>query len=214
MNSAIITGTTGLIGKHLLQQLLDNDKYTEVIIIVRRPIALTHPKLKQQVVDFEELPHVLNGLNAKHAFCCLGTTIAKAGSKAAQFRIDHDYVINFAKACHAMGIEKFAVVSSIGANAGSSNFYLKTKGQMEEDLQSIRFKNLFILRPSILLGKRDEFRLGEKIGTIIIKLVGPFLFGSLKKYRGVHASKVAACMIKQVLIENIGCKIIESGSIQ
>jgi uncharacterized protein YbjT (DUF2867 family) len=211
--TAMISGATGLVGEQLLNQLLSDPAYGKVITVVRKPLERIHEKLEQKVIDFSQLPAVLAGLKADHGFCCLGTTLKTAGSKEKQYLIDHDYVVWFAQGCHNAGVSRFAVVSSIGANAGSSNFYLRTKGEMERDLQKIPFAGLHILQPSFLLGERKEFRSGEKIAITIMKVLNPMMVGGLKKYRGVQASAVAHRLIQEVLSETVGVTIKHSDCI-
>ncbi|MEI7726563.1 MAG: oxidoreductase [Bacteroidota bacterium] len=208
--TAMISGATGLVGEQLLNQLLSDPAYAKVIAMVRKPLEMTHEKLEQQVIDFAQLPAALAGIKADDGYCCLGTTLKTAGSKEKQYVIDHDYVVWFAQGCHNAGVSRFAVVSSIGANAESSNFYLRTKGEMERDLKKIPFTALSILQPSFLLGERREFRSGEKIGIAVMKALNPLMVGGLKKYRGVQVSVVAGCMIKQICSEKVGVTIIQS----
>lgn len=208
-NTAIIAGASGLVGTQLLNQILNDEYFTKVISIVRTQTDHTHPKLKQKVVDFNSLQHTMAGVVATHAFCCLGTTLSKAGSQAEQFKVDHNYVIEFALGCKNAGIDNLAVVSSIGANARSSNFYLRTKGQMEENIKQLMFSHLVIIRPSLLLGKRAEPRIGEKIGAIFNLLFSRFL----GKYKGVEAGAVAHTMLDALKKQEKGTKIIESDKI-
>jgi uncharacterized protein YbjT (DUF2867 family) len=206
--TAIISGATGLVGEQLLNQLLSDAVYRKVIAIVRKPMDLVHEKLEQKVIDFGQLPETITGLKADDGYCCLGTTIKAAGSKERQYVIDHDYVVEFAKGCHQTGVTRFAVVSSIGANADSANFYLRTKGEMECDLKKIPFKAIFILQPSMLLGGRKEFRAGEKAAIALMHVMNPLMIGGLKRYRGVQASDVARCMISHIISAENGVKII------
>ena len=208
--TAIIAGATGLVGEQLLSQLLSDPDYGKVIAIGRHTLAIVHEKLEQHVIDFGQLPEAISELNADHGFCCLGTTIKVAGSKEKQYVIDHDFVIAFAKGCHSAGVSRFAVVSSIGAKATSSNFYLRTKGEMERDLQKILFKGTYILQPSFLLGERKEFRAGEKTAITMMKVLNPLMVGGLKKYRGVNAGSVAQSMINAVKSAENGVKIISN----
>jgi uncharacterized protein YbjT (DUF2867 family) len=210
---AIVAGATGLVGEQLLIQLLSEPAYDKVIAVVRKPLGMVHEKLQQQVIDFGQMPAVIGAFKADNGYCCLGTTIKTAGSKEKQYVVDHDYVVQFAKGCQMAGVTRFAVVSSIGANAASSNFYLRTKGEMERDLKLIHFKSLQILQPSFLLGERKEFRSGEKLGIILSNLLNPLMVGGLKKYRGVHASAVAKSMITRILTGEDGSKIIRSDEI-
>lgn len=211
--TAILAGATGLVGTCLLRQLLSDPAYDTVIAVVRRPILPENNKLIQQVIDFGQLPEAIAGLHADHAFCCLGTTIKAAGTKEKQHVIDHDYVVQFAQGAFDAGARYFAVVSSIGAGAGSSNFYLRTKGEMERDLRKIPFTGIHILQPSLLLGERHEFRTGEKTAIAVMKILNPLMVGGLKKYRGVEASAVASCMIRMQLAETNGVTVTRSDEI-
>ena len=211
--TAIISGATGLVGEQLLNQLLADPTYGKVIAVVRKKMIMTHEKLEQRVTDFGQLPGALQGLQADHGFCCLGTTIKTAGSKEQQYLIDHDYVVDFAKACRATGVTRFSVVSSIGASPSSGNFYLRTKGEMEQDLQKIPFDALFILQPSFLMGNRKEYRAGEKIGIAIMKFLKPMMVFGLAKFRGVPAITVARCMVRVVNSDDHGINIIRSDKI-
>lgn len=210
---AIVSGATGLVGEQLMNLLLSGSDYGKIIALVRSSLDMSHKKLDQRVIDFSLLPEALHNVKADHGFCCLGTTLKIAGSKAMQYIIDHDYVVAFAMACHAAGVKRFAVVSSVGASAESSNFYLRTKGEMERDLKKIPFESLYILRPSLLLGDRKESRPGEKTAIAIMGALSPLFIGSLKKYRGVRAATVAACMARHVMMEDKGMKILTSDEI-
>jgi uncharacterized protein YbjT (DUF2867 family) len=214
MKTAIVVGATGLTGSCVLNELLNNPEYGSIIVAARKSFARNNPKLKLKIIEFDKLPGELTGLKANDAFCCLGTTLKKAGSKDAQFSIDHDYVVAFAKACALAGVEKFAVVSSIGANKDSGNFYLKTKGLMEFDIKGMSFKALHIFQPSFLSGDRKEYRLSEKIGGFLIRIFNPLLIGKMKKYRSIQASAVARAMVKQVNTDLFGVNVYTSDQIQ
>ncbi len=211
--TAIITGATGMVGSEVIRQLLNDNYYDKVIAVVRRPLEEKHEKLIEKIIDFEELPDNLDGISADHGYCCLGTTIRTAGSKQRQYRIDHDYVVMSAEAFRKTGVTRFAVISSIGADKESSNFYLRTKGEMEHDLMNIPFENLLILRPSFLIGKRKEYRFGESIAGVFLFFLNPFLTGRLKKYRGIKASAVAEGMISAMKNQSERRAIIESDRI-
>jgi uncharacterized protein YbjT (DUF2867 family) len=210
---AVVAGASGLVGEQLLNQLLADPAYGKVIAVLRKPMDFTHEKLEQKVTDFALLPSAFEGLKADHGFCCLGTTIKKAGSKEKQYIIDHDFVAAFARGCYSAGVTRFAVVSSIGASANSANFYLRTKGEMELDVRKIPFKSICILQPSFLLGDRKEHRAGEKIGIGIMKAINPLMIGSLKKYRGVQAAVVARCMIRVLNSGQTGINLVRSDEI-
>lgn len=193
MKTAIIFGVTGLTGKALLHNLVEDARYSKIYIVTRRPCGFIHPKVEEILFnykDFNEMP----SLQINHVFSCLGTTIKKAGSQKAQQIIDRDYPIEIAKYATKIGAEKMVCVSSIGADAKSSNFYLKTKGEMEEGVK-LNFKNAVFVRPSFLLGKREEMRLGERIGIAIFGLINPLLSGGLSKYKGIQVSQLSKAMI-------------------
>jgi uncharacterized protein YbjT (DUF2867 family) len=210
---ALVSGASGLVGSKLIELLLEDNYYDKVVSVVRKPLEIKNEKLVQKVLDFENISSDFGEIKADDGFCCLGTTIKSAGSQERQYRIDHDYVVEFGKASFNAGVRKFAVVSSIGSDKGSNNFYLRTKGAMEKDLERIGFEALYIMRPSFLLGKRKEFRFGEKAGLIFLYILKPFMLGRLRKYRGIKAQNVARRMIERVKSEDKGINIIESDNI-
>jgi len=213
MKTAIIAGSTGLVGNALFNQLILDDNYSSVIALVRKQNNSNHHKAQTVIVNFNDLSVSRENIVATHAYCCLGTTIKNAGSKEAQYKIDHDYVIAFAKFCKQIEVKTFTVVSSMGANFESKNFYLKTKGMMEEDLKLLGFESLVIVRPSLLLGNRNEFRLGEKIATLCMNLFSPLFVGSLKKYKGIKAETVAKAMIYFSNLSEKGVSIHENNEL-
>ncbi|MCC5919789.1 MAG: oxidoreductase [Cyclobacteriaceae bacterium] len=195
-SSAMIVGATGLIGNNLLHQLLKDSSYDKVIAVVRTKIDLEHPKLLQYVLDFEQLEEVGVLLAADHVYCCLGTTIGKAGSKAAFRKVDYEYVLAFAQQCLANKCQIFTLVSSMGSDVNSSVFYSRTKGEIEKALSDLKFPKLIIVRPALLLGDRSEKRFGEDLFKKV-SLAMPFLyFGPFKKYKPIHAEIVAQAMYK------------------
>ncbi len=209
---AIIIGATGLVGGHILRLLLEHPNYDEVTILVRRKIDLLHPKLNQQIFDFEKPDNEL--INADEIYCAIGTTIKKAGSKQAQYHIDCEIPVAIAKIAKAKNIPKFLLVSSLGADAHSSNFYLRTKGDLEQKIANLAFKSFISARPSFILGERNEKRIGEKIGVFLIKTIEPILFGSLKKYAGIEASDIAKALIKMANETHIGNHYIQSDKLK
>lgn len=193
---AVIAGATGLIGSFLVDQMKADSDVQTVTALSRREMNGSG-KITWTKVDFEKMSDLEEACEgADHAFCCLGTTMKSAGSKEAFRKVDHDYVIAFAKAAKSKSIENFNVVSAIGSDADSSIFYNKVKGEMERDLKNIGFESLHIFHPSLLLGPREERRLGEKIGTVGMKLASPLMMGSLTKYKPIHVKTVASAMLK------------------
>jgi len=214
MKKALIAGGTGLIGNALVKQLIAHSEYDEIHCLVRKPGNWSTEQVKEHVVNFEHLADELPKVNADCAFCCLGTTLKTAGSKEKQYRIDHDYVVDFAQQCFNLGIPRLIVISSIGASATTSNFYLRTKGDMERDCLAIGFESTIILRPSFLMGNRKEFRLGEKFASVLMKGLGFLFVGKLRKYRGIHVDRIAERMIALSLAEQLPhSEIIESDRI-
>lgn len=212
---ALIVGATGLIGGFCLQGLLDDPNYSEVIALVRKPILKTHRKLRTVVTKFDNLEHELSTVQSHDIFCCLGTTIKKARSQGAFKKIDFTLIVTVAELMQKQGAEQFLVVSALGADKDSKVFYNRVKGEMESALQELGYPCLRIFRPSLLLGPREEFRLGEKIAVILTPLIKPFLQGSLKKYAPVEAEKVAQFMVKAARQEPIsGVYIYESNQIK
>ena len=192
--TATLIGATGLIGNYLLEELLKDDFYHTVRILIRRPLEFNHPKLEKKLVDFtdpESFRLALEGSDV--VFCAIGTTQKKVnGDKAAYRKVDYDIPVNAARFCKITGCEKFILVSSVGANSKSNNFYLKLKGEVEDTVKAVGIKSLHIMRPSMLLGDRKEFRLGEKIGTPVMKAIS-FLLPS--RYKPVHGKDVASAML-------------------
>ena len=188
---ALIIGATGATGKDLLSQLLADDTYTEVHRFVRKPLALTHPKLHAHVVDFETPEAWADLLHGDVAFSCLGTTLAVAGSKEAQWRVDYDYQYAFAQQCKANGVPTFVLVSAAGATAQSKLFYNRMKGQLEDAMKALEFTRLLIFQPSVLVRKGSD-RKGEQFGLKMIVLLNKI--GLFKRYRPMPTNVLAQRM--------------------
>jgi uncharacterized protein YbjT (DUF2867 family) len=192
---AFLAGATGLVGGHLLRRLLANDSYACVEVLVRRQLSINHPKISHRMVDFEHLLEAGMADAVDEVFCCLGTTIKKAGSQEAFRRVDHDYPLMLARIAKAAGARQFLMVSALGANPRSAVFYSRVKGETERDIAAIGLPKVVFMRPSILLGERQEQRPGEKAGMFVGRLIAPLLSGPLRKYRPISAEDVAAAMI-------------------
>jgi len=195
MKTALVIGATGLVGNFITLKLLDDDRYKKVKVFVRRSLKINHPKLEEHLINFETIEDWKDQLVGDELYSALGTTIKKAGSKDAQYKIDYGYQYEVAKAASQNGVTKYLLVSSAGANYKSGNFYLRMKGKLDEAVQLLLFNQVMIFRPSILVGKRSERRLVESLG---IKIAGTItkLIPALKKYRPIEASRVAEAMIK------------------
>ncbi len=203
--TALLLGATGLVGSQLLDQLLADDRYEKVVALSRRPFDREHPKLKTEIINFDRPdPEKIRG---DELYCALGTTLRKAGSKEAQYRIDCTYPYEFGKIARANGVRQYLLVSSIGADANSGNFYLRTKGELEQKLAALEFPAFISARPSFLLGQRSEFRLAERVG---IQLAQIFAFLIPKKYRGIPAAQVAKALIALANEQRQGVHLLDS----
>jgi uncharacterized protein YbjT (DUF2867 family) len=212
--TALVIGSSGLIGSHLVIQLLSNPNFDKVIVFNRRPCLLLHPKIEEHLIDFNDLKPIEPFIKGDVMFCNMGTTIKKAGSKEAFRLVDVVYPEQFAQMALNNQVKQFLLISSLGADLESTNFYLKTKGEIETFLQQSAFKSISILRPSLLLGDRKEFRLGEKLATYILPVLSLFLIGTLKKYKAIEAKTVAKAMVNIALLNKPGFAIYPSDELQ
>ena len=192
---ALIIGATGATGKDLVTQLLADDTYSEVHCFVRKPLTLTHPKLHAHVVDFDTPEAWSDLLHGDVAFSCLGTTLAVAGSKEAQWRVDYDYQYNFAKHCRNNGVPTFVLISAAGAKAQSKLFYNRMKGQLEDAVKALDFSCLLIFQPSVLIRSNSD-RGGENFTVKVFNFLNKL--GILKRYRPMPTAVLAQKMRKEV----------------
>jgi uncharacterized protein YbjT (DUF2867 family) len=192
--TATLVGATGLIGSYLLEELLNDSYFDTVRILIRRPIDITHQKLEKKIVDFNDSDSLLVAIsNSDVVFCAIGSTMKKVkGDKEAYRKIDFDIPVKLARFCKMTGCEKFILVSSAGANSKSRNFYQRLKEETEEAVKSVGLKTVHIMRPSLLLGERKEFRLGENIGKALMTSLS-FLIPD--KYKAIQGKDVAKVMI-------------------
>ncbi len=193
---ANVIGATGLVGKQLVNMLLNDDSFEKIRIFIRRDPGLVHPKLEKEIIDFSDIKTWSGKLNGDVLFSALGTTLKQAGSKEKQFEIDFTFNLNFAERAKVNGIENYVLVSSVGANLKSHIFYSRMKGQLDKAVADIGFKNLAILRPSALTGNRKEKRLAEMISIPLTAFITRFIF---KKYRPIKDVIVAKAMINAAL---------------
>lgn len=194
--TALVFGASGLTGRFLIEHLIEDQAYGSIIVFVRKELRIQNHKIRQVTFDPERLENISEEVKGDHLFCCIGSTIKKAGSKEAFYKTDHGLVEKIAQVGSANKVRCFVVISSVGANSGSGNFYLRTKGQMEESIKTFNFSSVSIVRPSMLMGIRNEKRLGEEIAKKMYKILNPLLAGPLRKYKSIHASTVAKAMIK------------------
>jgi len=212
--TAIVAGSTGLVGNQLLKQLLANGNFSKVITVVRKPTGIAHPALQESIVDFDRIENYAHLLKGDVFFSCLGSTKAKTPDKKQYYKIDHDYPLSMAKLCLANEVGQCHLISAIGAKASSNNFYLKMKGEIEQQVANLPFESVHIYRPSLLTGDRKEQRTMEKIATNLFKIINPIMLGSLRKYRSIDVADVAKAMVHQSLQNLTGIHCYESDEIQ
>ena len=211
--TALLAGATGLIGSQLLPLLLASERYAKVIVVGRKAVPIIHPKLVQVVTELDKLEDVRLKLIADDVFCCLGTTMAQAGSKEAFFKVDFLYVVQLAALAASNFAAQFMVVSSMGADAGSPIYYSRVKGEMEAAVRQVPFRAIHIFRPSLLLGERARPRLGEQLGAMGLRLLRPLLRGPLLKYRPVPGAAVAAAMLRAAKDDGGGVQVHEAAGL-
>lgn len=209
--TALVIGATGLIGQQVVEELLKDESFTKVKILVRKPVPPPNQKTEVQVVNFEDEKEVSAKMGDGNViFCCVGTTRKKVkGDKTAYRKVDYDIPLLMARLGSQKGYSQYALVSAIGANALSGNFYLQLKGSVEEDIIYFPYKSIHIFRPSILLGKRKEFRLGEVLGGGIMQAISVLLWGNLRKYKPIYSNTVAQAMVAAVKKPASGVEVYE-----
>ncbi len=212
MKTALIFGSSGLVGKNLLNQILNNSNYSKIKIFVRSSPKISDPKVEIINTDFKDLEIVKSRIIGDDCFFCIGTTKKNSSDKSEYRRVELDLPKKIAQISKSNNVKTFIFVSSGFADPKNSADYLKFKGLVEEEIKSLNFEKIGILRPSFLLGNRKENRVGEKIGIFIFKLLSPLFIGPIKKMKPIHSKKVAKAMI-QIANDNIQQTILESNEI-
>lgn len=195
-NSALVIGCTGLVGASLVDTLLESTHYDRIKLVARRPLNIEDDRVEEIIIpDFDQLDEYSDKLEANDYFCCLGTTIKKAGSKEMFRKVDLEYPLKLAAiGKRTSGFRQFLIVTAAGSNANSPLFYNKVKGEVEEKLQKMKLPSLFIFRPSLLLGDRSEFRFGEEAAKALTSFLSFFMVGLKRKLWAIKASDVAKSM--------------------
>jgi len=207
--TALLIGATGLIGDLLAHQLVDSPDYSSVKVLIRKSLTWQHPRLQEVQFDFDHPNGLLT--QADDIFCCLGTTMKKAGSRDAFRKVDYQYPLDIARLGLANGAKQFSIVTAMGADTNSSFFYNRVKGEVERDLTALGYPTLLIFRPSLLLGNRTENRFGERLAEGAMRLFAPLIPA---RYRGVDAAKVANAMRQTAQQGLTGKHIFESDALQ
>jgi uncharacterized protein YbjT (DUF2867 family) len=212
--TALLVGATGLVGGHCLRLLLADDDWSQVVVLARRRLAATHPKLVARLVDFDRLGQLSGFPRVTDVFCTLGTTIAKAGSRPEFYKVDFTYVVETARLAAVSGARQFLLVSALGADPASSIFYSRVKGEAEEAVRTLPLPALQIFRPSFLAGERAEARPLEKIGVAAFSALSFGMVGPLRRYRPVEAADVARAMLEVARREAPGAHVYDSERIE
>lgn len=212
--TALLLGATGLVGGHVLDLLLSDPAYRRVTVLGRRPLARMDSKLDQRAADFDRLRDHEISFAVDDVFCCLGTTIAAAGSQEAFRRVDHDYVVEAARLAAEHGARRYLLVSAAGASARSRIFYNRVKGEAEDAVRALPLEGAVILRPSLLLGERAEKRPMETFAQRVMPALNFLMAGPLRRYRPIEAATVARAMVRLAKEQPRGVRVVESDEIQ
>ena len=212
MKTALLFGSSGLVGGHILNQLIKDDNYSKIKLFVRSAPEISNSKIKIVKTDFNNLEKHINDIKGDDCFFCIGTTKQNSPDKNEYRRVEFDIPKQIAQISKLNSVNSFIFISSGYASSNSSGDYLKFKGLVEEQLIHLNFSKLGIMRPSFLLGERKQKRVGEKIGIFVFKLLSPFFVGPLKKMKPIHSAIVAKAMIR-VANEDLQKKIFESNEI-
>lgn len=204
---ALVLGASGLTGSYLLEILLDSEQYSQVTVYVRRPLGISHPKLVEEIVNFETIQ---TWVDVDDVYCCLGATIKSVKTREAFTLVDFEAPLRIAQLQLLVGSKRFLVVSATGANARSSIFYNRTKGKLEDALKQLNYSSIYIFQPSFILGPRKESRWLEEIGIFIALKAIPIMRGKFKKYIPVHAKAIARSMVYQATNSKTGIYTIPS----
>lgn len=206
----MLVGATGLVGSHVLRQLLEDPRCDAVVAPTRRPVGITDPALVNPVVDFAQLPAGAEWWAVDAVICALGTTIKQAGSQAAFARVDHDAPLAVARLARAQGAHAFALNSAMGADAGSRIFYNQVKGRLEQDLRALGYPSLTLVRPGLIGGERAERRTGEHLASLVLGVLGPVL---PRAWRINPAGIIAAALVEAALAPTPGVTIVGSAEL-
>lgn len=203
--TALVAGATGLIGQHLVKRLLNSGVYARIKVLARRPLSLEDSRIQTLITDYSDLASL--DLRADDVYCCLGTTLKAAGSRAAFERVDFQMVADLAQAARTQGGTQFIVISSVGTAPAAPSFYSRVKARMEQAVSAVDYPSVHILRPSLLLGARNDSRPAEDMAQKLAPAIMPLFFGPLKKYRPIYAQDLADAMLQLALRNQRGVHI-------
>lgn len=204
MKTALIVGATGLVGGFVLKYLLDDDYFSEVIVLSRKPSGTQHSKLKEILVDFDKIEDYAADIKADVIFCCLGTTIKDAGSQDAFKKVDYEYPLRIAEIAKKNGSTKYLIITALGSSKSSIVFFNRVKGEIEDAIGKLNYDTLHILQPSLIIGQRNEKRIGEGIAQKLSPIYNVMMFGPLRKYKSINAEQIAKAMVHYAKLEDKG----------
>lgn len=211
--TAVVLGATGIVGTQLVKTLISSKEYNTIHLFTRREFECNDPTCILHIIDFDNLNDYAELFHVNDVFICLGTTIKKSKTKEAFRKVDYEYVVDAGKLAKEANVEKLLVISAIGADSNSKFFYSRVKGDMEETLKLLQVNSLHIFRPSLLLGERSEFRLGERVSGTLSSFFQFLLVGPLRPYRPIQAETVAAAMSMVAQSKSTGNHIYQSNEI-
>ena len=212
--TALLVGATGLVGGFVLEQLLQDPYYDSIVVLTRKTLGKNNPKLKEVLVNFDQLENYANDIKADVVFCCLGTTIKAAGSQEAFKKVDYEYPLRVAEIAKQNGAASFLIITALGSAKSSIIFYNRVKGEVEEAISKLNFDVLHILQPSLIIGERKESRTGEGIAQKLSPVYDAVMFGPLTKYKSIKAEQIAKAMIHYSKSDGKGIIRHESGELQ
>lgn len=213
-NSALIIGATGLVGGHVLEDLLNDDYFSEVIVLSRKSLNKNHSKLKEILVDFNMLENYAADIKADTVFCCLGTTIKTAGSQEAFKKVDYEYPLRVAEIAKQNGATKYLIITALGSSINSIVFYNRVKGEVEAEISKLNYDAFHILQPSLIIGERAESRTGEGLAQKLSPVYDTLMFGPFSKYKSIKAEQIAKAMVHYAKLNDKGVFKHESGELQ
>ena len=212
--TALVAGASGLVGGHVLRCLLEDPEYERVTVLARRDLPIAHKKLEQRVLAFDRLAQMADFPRVHDVFCCLGTTIKRAGSQEAFRKVDHALVVELARVAVRHRASQFLLVTALGADPRSRLFYNRVKGEVEEAVRRFAFDAIHIFRPSLLLGKRTESRPAERMAVMVAPLIAWAFVGPLARYRPIKAERMARAMVLTAREATRGVHVHESNEIR
>jgi len=212
--TAVLAGATGLVGGEVLRLLLEDPAWTGVVVLARRDLGLTHPKLRAHKVDLDKPDSFESLVKGDDVFCCIGTTMKKAGTEETFYATDFDIPYELARAASKNGAKQYLLVTSSGADANSRFFYPRVKGELEAAVAKVPFESVHILRPSLLLGERSETRPLERLGMHLAPILSLLMLGPLRRYAPIQSSAVARAMLVLAKSASPGVHLHESHTLQ